>query len=385
MAVVEVAPTVDEGALRLVSIPAGEHAAWAVGDGARALGGASFLQCPSWGRVKAGWKAESLAWTGAEGRMCGAALVLYREVPGLGRSFAYLPEGPVIDWGAPGLEHRLAPLLAHLRSRGVFTVRLGPPVDLREWSGATVRAAARAGRAARLRDVLPDRVDPLGALVGERLRALGWEPAAHDTQPRYTFRLALAGREVGELWEGLSAEWRRNVRRARTAGVEVVEGDAGDLPRFQQLVEETQRRGGFDLGRSLAYHQRQFAELNAELPGRMRLFLARHGERTLAAHTLVTVGPRAWYLTGGSSAEGREVRPSNALQWALIQAAHGHGAAEYDLRGVQDALAGPDFGLLRWKLGTGGRVVERAGEWELALNRPLHRAFRRYLARRGQA
>jgi len=104
----------------------------------------------------------------------------------------------------------------------------------------------------------------------------------------------------------------------------------------------------------------------------------------LAAHNLVTAGRRAWYLTGGSASHERRVRPSNALQWAMIRAAHGLGAEVYDLRGVQPSLdpAAPGHGLLRWKLGTGGRVVEGAGEWEFAVNRPLHKAFRRYLARR---
>ncbi|MFJ9947856.1 lipid II:glycine glycyltransferase FemX [Kitasatospora sp. NPDC091207] len=369
----------DTGPLRLVPIPAAEHAAWAA-----AHGGVSFLQCPSWGRVKEGWRSESLAWTGAEGRTVGAALVLYREVPGLGRSFAYLPEGPVIDWAAPDLGRWLAPLAAALRSRGVFTVRIGPPPALRVWEAGTIRAAVRGGAVRQLRDVLPDAVDPVGAMAAERLRALGWEPAARDTQPRYTFRLPLAGRELGSVRDGLSAEWRRNLRRARGAGVEVVEGSAEDLESFYALLRETERRAGFDLGRGLAYYRRQFAELNAERPGRMRLFLARHRGEVLAAHTFVTVGRGTWYLTGGSASAGREVRPSNALQWAMIQAAHGLGADEYDLRGVRPSWdpAGRDYGLLRWKLGTGGRVVEGSGEWELALNRPLHLAFRRYLARR---
>ncbi|MFI6844684.1 lipid II:glycine glycyltransferase FemX [Kitasatospora sp. NPDC050467] len=369
----------DSGPLRVVPIPAAEHAAWIA-----AHGGTTFLQCPSWARVKAGWRAESLAWTGAEGRTVAVALVLYRDVRGLGRSFAYLPEGPAIDWAGPDLGRRLEPLVDLLRSRGVFTVRIGPPPAHRIWEAATVRAAVRGGSVSRLSEVLPDAVDPVGSTTGERLRALGWQPAGRDTQPRFTFRLPLAGRELGSVWDGLSPEWRRNVRRARAAGVSVAEGAFEDLECFYALVRETERRGCFDLGRGLAYYQRQYTELNAELPGRMRLLLARHGGEVLAAHTLVTVGRRAWYLTGGSATQGRQVRPGNALQWSMIQAAHGLGADVYDLRGVQPSLdpSGPDYGLLRWKLGTGGQVVEGLGEWELPLNRPLHAAFRRYLARR---
>ncbi|WP_307806367.1 peptidoglycan bridge formation glycyltransferase FemA/FemB family protein [Streptomyces sp. FH025] len=178
--------------------------------------------------------------------------------------------------------------------------------------------------------------------------------------------------------------WRRNVRRARAAGVSVEEGGVDDLPEFYRLVEETQVRGGFRLGRQFEYYLRQFTALNEECAGRMRLFLARYEGAVLAAHTLNTVGPRAWYLTGGSASHGREARPGNALQWALIRTAHGLGAAEYDLRGVQPSLDqdGPEYGLLRFELGTGGLVVEGVGEWELPLVRPLDAAFRRYLARR---
>jgi vancomycin resistance protein VanK len=56
----------------------------------------------------------------------------------------------------------------------------------------------------------------------------------------------------------------------------------------------------------------------------------------------------------------------------------------YDLRGISDTLRADDplFGLLQFKLGTGGEAVEYAGEWDYPLNRALHHAFRLYLARR---
>ena len=66
----------------------------------------SFLQCPSWGDLKTDWRAESVGWIDdATGKVVGAALVLYRDVPipkrdklpFLRRSLAYLPEGPILD------------------------------------------------------------------------------------------------------------------------------------------------------------------------------------------------------------------------------------------------------------------------------------------------
>ena len=42
----------------------------------------------------------------------------------------------------------------------------------------------------------------------------------------------------------------------------------------------------------------------------------------------------------------------------------------------------PLFGLLQFKLGTGGEAAEYAGEWDYPLKPLLHKAFQLYLARR---
>ncbi|WP_079126103.1 chorismate synthase [Streptomyces sp. ERV7] len=245
----------------------------------------------------------------------------------------------------------------------------------------------------RVGDVLATEVDSLGSAVAERLRARGWRRCGGDgddadAQPRYVFQVPLAGRSPEQLWSGLNQEWRRNVRTAKKAGVEIVTAGAADLPEFYRLLRITEERDGFRLGRSLAYYERQYAALNAEQPGRMRLYLAVHGGEVLAAHTMITVGRRVWYQTGASADHRREVRPSNALQWQMMLDAHALGAEVYDMRGVPSTLDPQDrpFGLLRWKLGTGGQVVETLGEWETPMsgttNHALYRAFQAYLARR---
>jgi lipid II:glycine glycyltransferase (peptidoglycan interpeptide bridge formation enzyme) len=202
------------------------------------------------------------------------------------------------------------------------------------------------------------------------------------------FQLPVKGRSRDDLWSGLSSQWQRNVKKSRRSGVETRIGGAEDLQAFHRLLGVTEERNGFNLGRSLQYYQRQFRAMNAELPGRMRLYLATHQGEVLAAHTMNVVGRRVWYQTGASASHHREVRPSHALQWRMLQDAHDLGAEYYDMRGISDCLD-PDrreFGLLRWKLGTGGEVVETIGEWELTLpgvlNPSLHKALRWYRARR---
>ncbi|WP_267245730.1 lipid II:glycine glycyltransferase FemX [Streptomyces sp. PR69] len=380
-------------------VTAGEYRAFLASRTGAALG-ASFLQCPSWADVKEGWRSQLFGWgprTGPQaGRLTGAALVLLRQLPGTRKHFAYLPEGPVADWADPDLDRWLTPLLHQLRASGAFAVRIGPSPAYRRWNAARLKSLT--GRGRRLSDVLACEVDPLGAAVAERLRARGWRRCGEDgaggaggdgdAQPRHVFRVPLTGRTADDLWTGLNQEWRRNVRRAGKEGVEVSLGTAADLPEFYRLLRITEQRDGFRLGRSLAYYERQYEALNAEEPGRMKLYLARWRGEILAAHTMVTVGSRVWYQTGASADHRREVRPSNALQWRMLLDAHERGAEVYDMRGVPSTLD-PDerpFGLLRWKLGTGGQVVETLGEWETPLtgtaNHTLYRAFQAYLSRR---
>ncbi|WP_419248280.1 lipid II:glycine glycyltransferase FemX [Streptomyces virginiae] len=353
-------------------------------------GGASFLQYPSWARVKDLWRSERVGWHYPDGQIQGAGLVLYRQFPGTRKYFAYLPEGPVADWSDPHIDRWLTPLMRHLRSAGAFAVRIGPTPAYRRWDAATVKAASGPGR--QISDVLATEVDPVGAALADRLRTRGWTRCGGeddgDAQPRHVFRVPLAGRTLDEVWAGLNQEWRRNVRKATKSGVETVIGTAADLPEFYRLLRITEERDGFRLGRSLAYYEQQYQVLNEEAPGRMRLYLGVHQGEILAAHTMITAGKRVWYQTGASADHRREVRPSNALQWRMMCDAHALGAEEYDMRGVPSTLdpSARSYGLLRWKLGTGGQVVETLGEWEIPMdgvaNTALYKAFQAYLARR---
>lgn len=68
----------------------------------------------------------------------------------------------------------------------------------------------------------------------------------------------------------------------------------------------------------------------------------------------------------------------------MMADAHELGAAVYDLRGITDTLEDSNhlLGLLRFKVGTGGEAAEYLGEWDLPLNRLLHKALDLYMSRR---
>jgi lipid II:glycine glycyltransferase (peptidoglycan interpeptide bridge formation enzyme) len=361
----------------------------------RGLDSASFLQCPSWAAVKSDWSHTSLGWYDAANPdvLIGAGLVLLRQVPKVRRFLAYLPEGPVLDWAVAAddlddLDGWLTPMVEHLRGAGAFGIRMGPPVRRRTWSAATVKAAIAEGSAKRLADIPPDVVDPTGERLAAGLAELGWRAPSEDPgfgagQPQYVFQVPLAGRGEDELLKGFNQLWRRNIKKADKLGVTVRQADRGDLPAFHALYLETAERDHFT-GRPLPYFQRMWDAMRAEDPDRIRLYLAEHEGDLVAATTMVRVGTHAWYSYGASSTAKRDVRGSNAVQWAMLRDAKAAGATVYDLRGITETLTDddPHFGLIQFKLGTGGEAVEYVGEWDLPLNKVLYKAFDLYLNRR---
>jgi lipid II:glycine glycyltransferase (peptidoglycan interpeptide bridge formation enzyme) len=353
---------------------------------------ASFLQTPAWGRVKAEWRSESIGWE-RDGTLVGAALVLYRQLPKVKRYLAYLPEGPVIDWADEDLAGWLTPMVAHLKRKGAFGVRMGPPVITRRWTAAQVKEGIASDEVHRLGQVAPEERSATGARVVGALTDLGWQPQAVEGgfvagQPQYNFVIPLrdadgSARTEEDVLKGMNQQWRRNIKKADKSGVEVSTGGADDLKLFHDLYVHTAERDGFT-PRPLGYFRTMVDALSAEEPDRITLHLARHEGDLVAATIAIRVGAHAWYSYGASSTEKRDVRGSNAVQWAMIRDALASGATVYDLRGITETLDADDshIGLIQFKVGTGGEAVEYAGEWDMPVNRVLYQAFQMYLARR---
>ena len=364
----------------------------------RAQRSASFLQTPAWGTVKSEWRAESIGWfRGGGGEPVGSALVLYRQLPKVKRYLAYLPEGPVIDWSTEDLGEWLAPLTRHLKRSGAFGVRIGPPVVVARWSAAAIKQGIADESVHRLSDVPPTERSVEGARVVSQLQELGWRQQQTEGgfaagQPKYNFHVPLRrteGREAGEprtedeVLAGMNQQWRRNIKKAAKAGVEVRVGTADDLPAFHELYVHTAERDGFT-PRPLGYFRTMLEALGAEEEDRIRLYLAEHEGDLVASTLAIRVGGHVWYSYGASSSEKRDVRGSNAIQWRMMQDAIAAGADVYDLRGITDTLDAddPHVGLIQFKVGTGGEAVEYAGEWDLPLNGAIYQAFSLYMRRR---
>jgi vancomycin resistance protein VanK len=247
--------------------------------------------------------------------------------------------------------------------------------------------------------------------VVQQLESLGWQQQVAESgfaagQPQYTFVIPLVStsstdggsstdgdsstdggrgtrRTEDDVLAGMNQLWRRNIRKADKSGVVVAQGAAEDLKAFHDLYVHTAERDHFT-PRPLSYFETMYDALGAEDPGRITLWLAHHEGDLVAATIAVRVGTHAWYSYGASSTDKRDVRGSNAVQWAMIRDAIAHGAEVYDLRGITDTLDAddPHVGLIQFKVGTGGEAVETVGEWDLPLNRMLYKGFELYMNRR---
>ena len=358
------------------------------------LPSASFLQTPGWAAVKSEWRSESIGWFADDGRQVGAALVLHRRLPKLGRTLAYLPEGPVIDWSTGDLGAWLTPMVAHLKKQGAFAVRIGPPVVTRRWTAAQVKQGIADADVRLLGQIPPEERSAVGARAVAQLHELGWQHQGVEGgfaagQPQFVFQVPLRSpdgtpRTEDDVLKGMNQLWRRNIKKAAKEGVEVVRGSRADLAAFHELYVHTAQRDHFT-PRPLTYFETMYDALCGDEPDRFTLWLARHDGDLVASTIAIRVGEHAWYSYGASSTAKREVRGSNAVQWAMIRDAIAADAAVYDLRGITETLDAddPHVGLIQFKVGTGGEAVEYAGEWDLPINRALYKGFQLYLKRRG--
>jgi lipid II:glycine glycyltransferase (peptidoglycan interpeptide bridge formation enzyme) len=275
----------------------------------------------------------------------------------LGRSFWYVPHGPVTDYAHPAAGARLRALVEGLveeaRADRAVALRLEPRVETAALEVATL--------------------DDLAGRVPERL------------QVGQTRIVDLTDDET--LLAGFDADTRYAVRRAARDGVEVgIVTDPGDrsaVERLHELVRATQRRAGFRLPPLDRYWAAWQALAGA---GRACLMEARRDGAVLASGMLVIEGAQSFYLFAGSRREAPgepKHYASYAAQWAMMREARARGAARHDLWGVAPAGVGPDhpwYGVGLFKKGFGGREVTWAGSWEIVVD-PLAYRLRAAVAR----
>ncbi|WP_214365430.1 GNAT family N-acetyltransferase [Pseudonocardia sp. H11422] len=147
------------------------------------------------------------------------------------------------------------------------------------------------------------------------LNALPFHWAGYRAEVRYTYRLEGLGSEQ-ELWDGLSGNIRREIRKARQR-VEVREGLG--LDRFHGVWAKTFERQG--LGAPDADRLARLEAACAPRGARAMLFAIDEADRIHAVAYVVWDRHAAYYLLGGGDPELRTSGASSLLMWEAIMRA----------------------------------------------------------------
>ena len=159
------------------------------------------------------------------------------------------------------------------------------------------------------------------------------------------------------------------------ATLEKAERDLGKIER--SLETETVEKKRTSLLNRQKQTREQIEKIQAALPELTELHEKYPNGLVLSGGLLTLAGRRSYYLYGASSNEFREFMPNHLMQWTMMQAAKASGAERYDFGGVSGSTEPDDeyAGLYAFKSGWGSDLIEKVGEFDLVLNRPLYFAL----------
>jgi lipid II:glycine glycyltransferase (peptidoglycan interpeptide bridge formation enzyme) len=269
------------------------HAEW--DDFVAGLPGGDLVQTTAWAASKQGLGLQArLAVVRERGAIAGGGLLIVKRIaPRV--AAAYVARGPIAHQSHPWASTvALDALIREARALATRFLIVQPPEH-----------------APHLDDVLDRR---------------GFARSAPKVAPDATIRLDLRSSD-DELLRSMSSMRRRNVRRALTEELEVVQTD--DLGVFHRLHALTAKRQGFT-ALSLDYLHAQWRHLGGDRDG-LALFVARHRGAPVAALWLTRFGDTVTFRLNGwdFSHEGPK-HANELLHWHAIRWARAQGATTYD-------------------------------------------------------
>jgi lipid II:glycine glycyltransferase (peptidoglycan interpeptide bridge formation enzyme) len=304
----------------------------------------SYCQCSSYAEAAAGdvgAETEFVAvYRAAE--LIGLANVRVKRLPFSPFGVAYVSHGPLTARGEGFSAELFGHCLDALRREYVevrrLVLRIVPPLRGGLWREAQLRC-----------------------LEMRNFQPAGW-------WEENTFILDLA-KPLSEIRKDFNGKWRGHLSKAQRSNIEVTRSAAlEDFDRFEPLFLGLVQEKGFSVAQDVCFFRR--VQSRAQPYEQLVAHLAWHDGELVAGHIGSFAGDTAVYLLGASTSKGREIRASYLLQWAVIEYAKSVGNCYYDLGGV-DQQANPK--VYEFKQRLNGRLVTKAGAYELASNRLLSR------------
>ncbi|MCK5459689.1 peptidoglycan bridge formation glycyltransferase FemA/FemB family protein, partial [Candidatus Parcubacteria bacterium] len=212
-----------------------------------------------------------------------------------------------------------------------------------------------------------------------RVKNLGFIRSYRDIQPRSTIFIDLKQPE-SKILSQMKPKHRYNIRLAEKRGVKIKTADKKSLEsefnKFWQLLELTALRDEFAIHKKKYYWE--MLNLGAAIKSKqnfaVRLYIAEHNKKIIAAAVVGCFGDIAVYLHGASDNSQRALMAPHLLQWKIIQDIKKNRYSFYDLGGIKSesekSSSQKDWGgITRFKVGFApkNRITEFFGLWEIAI------------------
>ena len=146
--------------------------------------------------------------------------------------------------------------------------------------------------------------------------------ASRPASPSSTSSCRWPGADEDAVLAGMNQLWRRNIKKATKAGVEVTGGTRDDLAAFHAVYAETAERDRFT-PRPLPYFERMWDAHDGRGARPPRPLPPHHEGDLVAAHHDGARRSARLVLLRCSTTAKRDVRGSNGIQWQMIRDAVG--------------------------------------------------------------
>jgi hypothetical protein len=185
-----------------------------------------------------------------------------------------------------------------------------------------------------------------------------------NRSPYATFVLDLAP-PLDELSKKLDKHWRKHLRQAEDAQINVAEGTGDELfSSLDNLYQELRGRKHF----AAFVKPEELRRMQALLPDdqKMQLVVCRFAGLPVSAAVFSALGDTGLCLLAATGGEGRRVNSSYLAKWKTVEWMQKHGCRWLDLGGRGgDVTQSVD----KFKAGMSGLAMEHVGEYEACSNR----------------
>lgn len=263
---------------------------------------------------------QTCAYEEARGGQAASRLILKQAGDVVAMAQAWIARLPLVNLGVAYV--RWGPLWQR-RGRPA-----NPEIFRQALRALRVEYVSRRGMALRLLPVVfQDASAPFDSILAEE----GFTPVERD-RPDRTLMLDV-NRPVEEIRADLRPHWRRKLRLAEKAGLEIIEGaDEESFRQFVTIYDEMVSRKKFVKPNDIEH----FVQMQGRLPERFKLgiSLCKSGDTLCAGLISSVLGKTAIYLFGATSDMGLKVGGAYLLHWRLIEGLRERGVDTYDLNGI---------------------------------------------------